>query len=300
MNPIDAFADFADDLAEVYAPAPATAPLGERPTAHDIRASAPAQTFREPCGKCAGTGAVTIGYTFVRKAKCFACEGRGYHERKTSPEARAKAAQKREEKREEKRVERQQQANAWREQHPDVCKWLQAKDGVFDFATSLVDQLGARGSLSEGQVAAVRRCIARDAERAEQRVQREASAPTIDTTALEAAFAKAREAGAKKTILRFAGFAVKPAPLTGRNPGALYVTREGEYIGKIAQGRFVATRECPQDVAQEVLTAAADPKAAAIAYGRRTGCCSVCGRELTDPTSVEAGIGPICAGKFGW
>jgi Family of unknown function (DUF6011) len=28
--------------------------------------------------------------------------------------------------------------------------------------------------------------------------------------------------------------------------------------------------------------------------------CAVCNRELSDPVSVEAGIGPICAERFGW
>lgn len=42
----------------------------------------------------------------------------------------------------------------------------------------------------------------------------------------------------------------------------------------------------------------ADPKAAAVEYGHRTGSCCVCGRTLTDPESVAAGIGPVCASKF--
>lgn len=33
------------------------------------------------------------------------------------------------------------------------------------------------------------------------------------------------------------------------------------------------------------------------AFGRQTGYCGICSRELTDPTSVAAGIGPICSGK---
>lgn len=33
-------------------------------------------------------------------------------------------------------------------------------------------------------------------------------------------------------------------------------------------------------------------------YGRRTGRCCVCAAELTDPKSVERGIGPICAGRL--
>ncbi len=42
-----------------------------------------------------------------------------------------------------------------------------------------------------------------------------------------------------------------------------------------------------------------DPKAAAKAYGMESGRCCVCGRLLTVPESIEAGIGPVCAVKFG-
>ncbi len=34
------------------------------------------------------------------------------------------------------------------------------------------------------------------------------------------------------------------------------------------------------------------------AYGKLYGVCIVCSRTLTDEGSIEAGIGPICAGKF--
>jgi hypothetical protein len=44
----------------------------------------------------------------------------------------------------------------------------------------------------------------------------------------------------------------------------------------------------------------ADPKAAASADGILTGRCSCCSRPLTDPTSIEIGIGPICLEKAGW
>lgn len=33
-------------------------------------------------------------------------------------------------------------------------------------------------------------------------------------------------------------------------------------------------------------------------YGKLTGTCCMCSRKLTDESSIEAGIGPICAGKF--
>lgn len=34
------------------------------------------------------------------------------------------------------------------------------------------------------------------------------------------------------------------------------------------------------------------------AYGRETGVCCVCSAELTNPDSIAAGIGPICAGRL--
>lgn len=32
--------------------------------------------------------------------------------------------------------------------------------------------------------------------------------------------------------------------------------------------------------------------------GDESGICALCGRELTDPVSIERGIGPVCAGKL--
>lgn len=36
------------------------------------------------------------------------------------------------------------------------------------------------------------------------------------------------------------------------------------------------------------------------AFGKLYGFCCVCGRTLTDERSIEAGIGPVCAGKGMW
>lgn len=36
----------------------------------------------------------------------------------------------------------------------------------------------------------------------------------------------------------------------------------------------------------------------AIAYGKATGTCGICSKTLTDPKSIAAGIGPVCAKKF--
>jgi hypothetical protein len=43
-----------------------------------------------------------------------------------------------------------------------------------------------------------------------------------------------------------------------------------------------------------------DPRAASKAYAQESGCCGVCGRTLTTPESLAAGIGPVCAEKTGF
>lgn len=40
------------------------------------------------------------------------------------------------------------------------------------------------------------------------------------------------------------------------------------------------------------------PLQAAMKYGRLSGRCCSCGRELTDPESIATGIGPVCAERF--
>lgn len=50
---------------------------------------------------------------------------------------------------------------------------------------------------------------------------------------------------------------------------------------------------------QAILDAiAVDPKAAMARYGHEIGRCGICGRTLTDPESIENGIGPVCAERF--
>lgn len=53
-------------------------------------------------------------------------------------------------------------------------------------------------------------------------------------------------------------------------------------------------------VAKIVGEIANDPQAASARYGHEIGACGICGRTLTDPESIERGIGPVCAGKLGW
>jgi hypothetical protein len=81
----------------------------------------------------------------------------------------------------------------------------------------------------------------------------------------------------------------------------------GAWIADFIEGREAGTFEVvdtgsvevKQTPAQALTYISRDPMAAALKYGRRTGRCSCCGRELTKHSSIDAGIGPICAAKWG-
>ena len=103
---------------------------------------------------------------------------------------------------------------------------------------------------------------------------------------------------------------IKPAPEHGRNAGALYVMDDqkkefgpyGEtaaYAGKIADQKFYGARNTEDYILPALKRIAVNPLEAALSYGRRTGHCACCGRELTKHASIEAGIGPICQEKWG-
>jgi hypothetical protein len=193
---------------------------------------------------------------------------------------------------------------AWKDAHPTEWAWIEEKSRRgFDFACSLNAGLHRYGSLTERQVAAIHNCIRKDAERTHAIRKIEASAPSCSVTALETAFAKAKDAGIKYPKLRFADFAFSPAGVRSRNPGAVYVKsrHDGTYYGKVHEGRFVRSyRECDEETEQAILKVCADPHTAAIAYGKQFGVCCCCGRELTDPKSVAKGIGPVCEKSYGW
>jgi hypothetical protein len=130
-------------------------------------------------------------------------------------------------------------------------------------------------------------------------------ANSSDFDALFAAFEAAKAKGAKRLTLRFSGINVKPS----KDGASLWVTSQTEkeqgnygmqpkYLGKVT--RKGCDSRLSDEIKEVIMEAAKDPLTAAIRYGKVSGECSCCGRELTDPRSIEAGIGPICADKFGW
>lgn len=186
--------------------------------------------------------------------------------------------------------------------HPVIAKWWTGN--TFEFAVSLRDQVARGKLLSEKQIAAAQRCAANFVAKAEV----EASAPEVkNINLIEYAFARAR---AKKLLapkMRLLGsddqvYVISQAQAYGANAGALYVKQgtgeEATYMGKIKDGRFVRVSACSAETEAVILAACDDPEHSSVAYGKRFGICSCCGRVLTNALSIELGIGPICREKF--
>ena len=123
-----------------------------------------------------------------------------------------------------------------------------------------------------------------------------------------AMFDKAK-AALKRPAIRLANEAgqrlhLSLAGAASKNAGFVYVKSDSgfdsPYYGKISpDGRFFGSNACPPSVEPLLQSFANDPEGIATKYGRLTGCCSFCGRKLTDKRSTEMGYGPVCADKFG-
>jgi hypothetical protein len=73
---------------------------------------------------------------------------------------------------------------------------------------------------------------------------------------------------------------------------AVYRTRNGHLAGKVYDGeKWIYTSGAQRTAANGRKITAEE----AAAFGRATGCCVFCARELTDDRSVEVGYGPVCA-----
>lgn len=261
--------------------------------------------FEFPCEHCGGTGKVqkTYGYSWATRRTyentCKVCKGKGgfVTDRATRERNRANA---------EARAVRKQEANAacFDQQHPGLREFL-AGASWSPFAQSLNDAITKYGNLSEKQLAAALSMKAKcDARQAEQATAADARAVDVDASRIRELFDTALANGKNRRALLAGGevgtLRLTPASSRSKDPQAIWVKADGEFVGGIkSDGKFRPRRDCPDWVAEVIARVARDPKGEARLYGQRTGVCCCCGRELTDPTSIDAGIGPICAANWG-
>jgi hypothetical protein len=245
-----------------------------------------------PCQSCLGTGKYRGARVHQDKSQCFACDGRGFFY--TSAAGRYKARARYAEK---KASNIADTISAFKEENPGLYEFL-GNATWSAFLSDMKRQLDSGKDLTERQLIAVRNSKAKQDERDAARID---NAPVVELSTIHAMFDKARESGLKKLAYRAEGLVLTPAPSTGRNAGSIYVkTKSGDYLGRVTGDKFFAISTAPASIAEALETIARNPAEAATAYGKRTGECSCCGRTLTDPESISAGIGPICATKWGF
>lgn len=177
-----------------------------------------------------------------------------------------------------------------------------------EFALSLIDQYERRGDLSPKQIPWVDTLI----ERAQAAAAPKAEKPVLAFSVIASLFETAGRNLKRPSLVLSAPWGgevrIKRAGEQSREPGSLVlVDRPGfdaTYFGRISRtGELTLARSLPASRA-DALTAmlcefSADPATYARMDGKRTGRCCCCARELTDPVSVEMGIGPVCADRWG-
>lgn len=250
-----------------------------------------AKTEKFPCEKCAGKGVYTYGYVNVRTGKCFACNGKGFF--LTSRADREKAKVRRAKRAEAKRTDHWEE---WAAANPVLAPYLLEVASWNNFAVSMIDGVKKYGSLTENMEAAVERMHAKHLARI---AEREKSKVEVNLGRVAEIFASARESGLKRPKLRVGELVL----MWGKND-AIYVkggsAYHDPYYGKVVDGLWHPARDATPEVTAALVALAADPLAEAVAYGRRTGNCAACGRELTVKESIDRGIGPICFEKWGF
>jgi len=254
------------------------------------------ETVKHPCSRCHGTGKYLGVRVHMAESKCFACKGTGFF--KTSAAVRAKGKASR-------ANAKAKKIAAFTEANKELVKFLRDNTSWNDFARSLLASLDTKGEIHPNGLAAAERMMAKTlatrAKKAAEKANAEASAPVVDLTKIHDLFATALANGKnRRALLGGDNMKITPAPERGKNAGFLYVKVDGEYCGKVTpDGKYMAGWGNKVDVTEDLMKIAADPAKEARLYGMRTGTCACCGRELTDPKSIEAGIGPICASNWG-
>lgn len=196
---------------------------------------------------------------------------------------------------------------------PTIGGWILENRNSFGFAASMQQAVMKFGDLTPNQYEAIERCMAH----ARSRAQVVTVATTLDTQAVRDAIEARQQQGGRKAKIMIAGFEFLLAPEYGKNPGAIYIKDGGTYIGKVARGStvFQPSRDFDRSRTEALQDACRDPAGAVRRHAEETARllaeaqaegrplsmpCGCCGLTLTDPVSIRRGIGPICAGKWGF
>ena len=303
---------FSDDLSDLLggetAPAPRVLPQDEqlaRIRDQGVGLEPAAKLFKVTCQKCGGRGRF-ISYSGRDCGPCFKCEGRGSFERKTNP---VKLAANREKAAERKIRSADANWEAFVDAYPERARVLLDGmnqtwgDGRWNqICRDIFEKVGKYGDLHKGTMDMLQRAVDRAAERRAQKAQKVAEqqeqVKAVDVANIVDCFRRAQEAGLKRFTLRFDGVHFQ----SDRDSWSkIWVSASGygsARYGVIENGVYRPGRDANAEVIAKIALISADPMAAAKAYVQITSECSVCGKFLKNQDSVDAGMGPICAGRI--
>lgn len=178
--------------------------------------------------------------------------------------------------------------------------WAQDYDGDFSFMLDMRAD-AAKGMLSQGKAKGVLNCW----RAALYRAKKQQKGTTTNSEGTQDATPSA--GGLDLSPIPTGTYMVDGVTIKVGRPGTrsrwhgwTFVDDGGPWGNQVKYGRqgkdhWARYQGTHEDLLEKIL---ADPLAAAVAYGKATGRCCVCSTELTNPESVDAGIGPICASKF--
>lgn len=254
------------------------------------------------CSNCNGKGKIAKTYangmTYVNN--CKACNGEGGF--MSSPEQREEARQQAFKEEEAKKTKL---SNALKNQlGEEAFVHLLIKSSDNDFLNSLYKQGSKKGYLSEKQIACIKKDMQRDKEYSVKKDKNKKPKANLDLTSIVKHLSNATENELKKPRLHCVDdkdntFAFSLAPQNGKNAGFVYVKYNSEYLGKIDSNGDFYGWETPQNVIDSLMYVSKNSDEATIKYGRKFGKCGLCSRKLTKTRSIQAGVGPICASKYG-
>lgn len=252
----------------------------------DAQAQAAGSVNKVKCYSCRGSGKF-VSYTGRTVGDCFTCHGTGHTSTKVAKSHATKVSNAQAETRFRKE---------FREEHTDVVGWLETNSQHNSFASSLLNQLNSRGTLSERQVACVREQLAKSARKREETIQAVIAAePTgtgLDLSKLPEGYYAVPQGDTRLKVR------IQKPTAPSRWAGFVFVSDGAAYGSARKYGRQAPGKSYSGDIVPQLTAILSNPIQACAAYGKLVGRCGVCGRKLEDEESVARGIGPICAGKF--
>ena len=189
--------------------------------------------------------------------------------------------------------------NRWLKRHDSFA------DGKADTCFDMADKLDRFGSfVSEKQEGYAAKLIAWSLPKPysaviEATVRPPVAAPAPEPVAAVITLNKLFDLMQRLAKLRFDGMTI--ARKNGDSLCWIKVEGVEKVVGKIERGVLTLWQRPMVDLGDlttQLLAIDQDPERAAVLYGKASGNCSICGRDLTDPESIERGIGPICAAKY--